>query len=70
MINPRDGSIQLVKVGALDPPGDFCAQQLIMAGVPREYVISARLDCASGDQRIVDGPAGNPVGRGRRVRVE
>jgi hypothetical protein len=33
-----------------------------MAAIPREDLISTRLDGASGDQRIVDGPAGNPVG--------
>jgi hypothetical protein len=35
-----------------------------MAGVPREDLISAGLDRAFGDQRIVDGPAGNSVGGG------
>ena len=33
-----------------------------MACVPREDLIGARVHGASGDQRIVDGPAGNPAG--------
>ena len=64
MIYWRDSGIQLVEDGALDAFGNFCAQQLVMAGVPREDLISARLDGPSGDQSIVDGPAGNPVGGG------
>ena len=64
MINCRDSSIQSVEDGALDAFGNFCAQQLVMAGVPREDLIGTRLDGAFGDQRIVDGPAGNPVGGG------
>ena len=44
--------------------GNFCAQQLVMAGIPREDLIGARLDGASRDQCVVDRPTGDPVGGG------
>jgi hypothetical protein len=54
--NPKS-QLPLIEDGTSDAFGNF-TQQVVMASVPREDPVAARLYSASGDQRITDSPSG------------